>query len=378
MLKTFQEADLEAIHGGDPGDDATKMWVMKLNEDDPVFEGKSSFYENNNWQATRPICFQSGCTTVDEKLCQFPFKFKGRLYDTCVTLEAENPWCSLKTDLNNNHIDGEENIGICKDTCPIQNCPIGFFYLTGDCYHLSGRKEYDTVSSVEEAENICLSYGSRLYQPRDYALDEELMKWEEDFLKSGNIHFEFDTWYLPENKDDKNSFILLGAFSLDILGSKKVQYNDLTQAYYMESLIEDQGSITSTTISDLATHSGKVCLMLDKDGKIVAEMCDGFNDVNIAGYICEARIIHTIGETGKLCQLPFTLDGSVKYHSCVYNETERYSWCPTSTNETGFGIDEEPCPDEREIAYKGPGSGKMCRFPFVWDRVWYDTCAYDP
>ena len=298
------------------------------------------------------------------------------MYDTCVTLEkSEKPWCSLKTDLNNNHVDGEENIGTCQDQCNVQNCPIGFFFLTGNCYLMSARVPSDLVTSTEEAENLCLEKGARLYQPRDYALTEEFLKWEEDYLKPApDFHFKY--------RDDlERSSIALGAYQ-DYDGGKGglIMYNDKTRAYYLESLEEDQGGSISKVSN---SYTGKACISFTISGKIKATVCEDFtNSKEPVGYICEARIIHTIEgpSTGKVCQLPFTLDGSINYHSCVYNQTARYSWCPTKLGLNGEILPENVgnCPDEREITYKGPGSGKMCNFPFLHNRVWYDTCAFLP
>ena len=361
-----------------PISDDMKLFVMDIAETDSLLIGKDLFYDNgNNWKKTKPLCHYSECVTVDNKLCKFPFIYKGRMYDTCVTLESENPWCSLKTDTTHNHIGEEENKGICSDHCPVQNCPVGFFFLLGNCYHISGRVEHDSVQSVKEAEELCLEHGSRLYQPRDYTVNEEFIKWEEDYLKPAKNHFEF------KNNDDEDkvikTFISLGAFSIDILGTKQIYYNDFSRAYYLESVVKDQQSIESNTIDDLETYADIVCIMLDQDGTLTAELCEGYTDKIVLGYVCEARIIHTIGESGKMCNLPFKLTSSgFEYHSCVYNETHRFSWCPTEVDISSVAKDQEQCPDEREIAYKGPGSGKLCQFPFLYDRVWQESCVYEP
>ena len=378
-MEYTSEDDLDSILSK-PINDNMKLMTMDMTGTDSLFIGKELLYDNGNGkngEKTKPLCHYSECVTVDNKLCKFPFKYKGRMYDTCVTLESEIPWCSLKTDKEHKHIEGAENTGICSESCNIQNCPIGFFFLLGNCYHISGRVEYDSVESVKEAEELCLEHGSRLYQPRDYSVNEEFMKWEEDYLKPSKNHFEF------KNDDDEDkviqTFISLGAFSIDILGTKQIYYNDFSRAYYLESVVKDQQTIESNTIDDLESYADIVCIMLDKNGKITAELCEGYNDENVLGYICEARIIHTVGESGKMCNLPFKLTSSgIEYHSCVYNETHRFSWCPTEVDSSYVALDQEQCPDEREIAYKGPGSGKLCLFPFLYDRVWHDTCVYDP
>ena len=371
-MKIISEDDIEPLHGGEvsPG----QWWILKTSGTAPTSAARGIRPGTFNWALFRALCHYTECVTKDNKVCSFPFRYKGRLYDKCISLDSESPWCSLKTDVNYNHIQGTGNIGLCADDCEVQNCPVGFSFMTGSCYHMSARGNSGRVSSVSEAEEICLGFGSRLYQPRDYALSEQLAEVESKFIKPGDQHFRYASGI-------QNSWIALGAFSTNINDVKPtIQYNDLSRAYYLESVIEDQGSITSVTIADLSSYTDKVCIMMDKDGKIVAEKCDSEYDYNNPlGYACEARIITTITDDEKVCNLPFKVDGSdILYHSCVYNETERFSWCPTKLDENRLGLDREFCPDEREIAYKGPGSGKMCLFPFLHDRVWYGTCVKDP
>ncbi len=367
---TANKDDLELIHGGELTD-SRSWWVLKTDGSAPSFAARGIRVTTFDWTKMRSLCHYTECVTKDNKVCKFPFRYKGRLYNKCITLDSESAWCSLKTDQNNNHIDGTGNIGFCADTCEIQNCPLGFSFMMGSCYHMSAKVNNDRVSDVTEAEEICLGFGSRLYQPRDYALSEALSEVEEKFLKPRDRHFRY-------HNNIQNTWVSLGAFSTNVKDSKpKLHYNDLSRAYYLESVIEDQGSLTSITIADLSSHTDKACIMMDKDGKIVAEKCDTeYGYTNPLGYACEARIITTHTDDKKVCNLPFKVDGSdLLYHSCIYNETERFSWCPTKLDENKFGLDKEHCPDEREIAYKGPGSGKMCIFPFLYDRVWYETCT---
>ena len=76
------------------------------------------------------------CTVTEknsqsEKQCQFPFIFKGRIFSACTTVTGTNddgdyeygtPWCSTKTDSNNNHISGQGVYGDCMEdgACPIE------------------------------------------------------------------------------------------------------------------------------------------------------------------------------------------------------------------------------------------------------------------
>ena len=59
------------------------------------------------------ICEYTECGTTSGKFCEFPFKYKGRLYDTCITLddkgsEPGDAWCSTAVD----HITRDHTPGI--------------------------------------------------------------------------------------------------------------------------------------------------------------------------------------------------------------------------------------------------------------------------
>ena len=88
------------------------------------------------------ICQYTECPTKDGQDCIFPFIYKGRSYDTCITLDSEEPWCSTAVDAFGNHIAGNE--GLCSDSCASRqtNCPVGFLWqgFADTCYHV--RKAY--------------------------------------------------------------------------------------------------------------------------------------------------------------------------------------------------------------------------------------------
>ena len=48
--------------------------------------------------------------------CVFPFWFKGTVYETCITVEDDTPWCSTEVDSNGHHVDGQW--GYCGEGCP--------------------------------------------------------------------------------------------------------------------------------------------------------------------------------------------------------------------------------------------------------------------
>ena len=63
----------------------------------------------------KSICEYTECSTVGGKFCEFPFRYKGRLYDTCISVdekgsESGDAWCSTSVDLiTRDHIPGEVN-----------------------------------------------------------------------------------------------------------------------------------------------------------------------------------------------------------------------------------------------------------------------------
>ena len=84
----------------------------------------------------RGLCQYRECRTEkSDKMCAFPFRFKGRLYDTCVKLGKEKPWCSTLTDADNNHMGAWE---YCKEECSYNDCPVGFYrnYRDLTCYRV--------------------------------------------------------------------------------------------------------------------------------------------------------------------------------------------------------------------------------------------------
>ena len=68
----------------------------------------------------------SRCTTTSgpdpNKLCIFPFKFRGITYNSCTTNGNDpgdtNAWCSTKVDDSGEHVgDGQGNWGNCETKC---------------------------------------------------------------------------------------------------------------------------------------------------------------------------------------------------------------------------------------------------------------------
>ena len=71
----------------------------------------------------------------------FVTRYKGRLYDSCITLDSTSgmPWCSIKTDEDNNHLGETE---FCPETCPVNDCPLGYYrnYPDKSCIKVGNRK----------------------------------------------------------------------------------------------------------------------------------------------------------------------------------------------------------------------------------------------
>ena len=63
----------------------------------------------------KSICEYTECSTVTGKFCEFPFRYKVRLYDSCITLDgkgsnSEDSWCSTAVDVTTrDHIPGKQD-----------------------------------------------------------------------------------------------------------------------------------------------------------------------------------------------------------------------------------------------------------------------------
>ena len=314
------------------------------------------------------LCQFTECQTIDSKVCKFPFRFKGRLYDTCITIDSEYPWCSLSTDTDNNHIGGEENKGQCSVSCYVQNCPVGFFFQNGNCFYMSARTWHDRVDSIHNATQVCSEKGSRLYQPKDLVSFGNLTKIDEEFLGDGK-HFQF--------KVDK-TFIAIGAFFSQYNNKLIISYSDGSRAYPIERKIIEQGD-------ELSSELENGCIVLNEEAKFSFMKCEDFkwlDGSSAVGYVCEARTKITKDGPDKVksCHFPFKVEGQDEWKSsCVKNSTFGISWCATEVDIEGYHLQDKwgLCEDERQIAYDGDGSGKMCIHPFLHKRIWYDKCYPD-
>ena len=309
------------------------------------------------------VCQYKECITTDNKLCSFPFNYKGRMYDSCITIDSTEPWCSLKTDIHRNHIEDTNNRGTCSSSCNVQNCPVGYFKHHKTCLRISARTDHDSWISTEQAEEQCRKEGGRLYQPRDIKSFKSLLISEFEHLQPNRSHF------LHRGKE---SFIALGAranFSL-------ISYLDGSRAYMLESIMNNQGNL-------LKYNNEEKCIMLDKNGKLTLTKCEGYFDGQYGhqaqlGYICEAK--HIVTKEGKSCVFPFReIENSQLHTSCKYDIMKR-PFCATAVDDLGVVQNNELgfCQDERQIAYDGPGSGEECIIPFMYDGILRDSCALKP
>ena len=69
-------------------------------------------------------------------VCFTQYRYKNRLYDSCVTFESSTPWCATRTDANHNYVEGYK--AACGATCSVNNCPVGYYRLHPDhsCYRV--------------------------------------------------------------------------------------------------------------------------------------------------------------------------------------------------------------------------------------------------
>ena len=318
----------------------------------------------------RTLCQFSECLSTKNEVCRFPFRYKGRLYDTCITIDSDVPWCSLSKDVKGNHIENNNSRGQCQSSCFVQNCPVGFFFHENNCIHLSARTKGDVARSVLHSETECTTMGSRLYQPRDFSTFDSLLDIEKEFLKSNAPLFYSLT---------TQSFIAIGAFASKVFPGLEIQYMDGSRAYMIEKKIIAQGALKSSTISSISSYSGEACVMLDTKGSLTLESCTLNPETNLLAYICEAKTIITIDGPVKntSCHFPFKIIGEDEWrNSCVLDEVSGTLWCATEVEQNGTMKPEKwgTCTDEREIAYKGSGSGDGCILPYLFERVWYDKC----
>ena len=77
-----------------------------------------SFFHKKNFYYV-PVCKTNGGANPNTQ-CIFPFKYKGKRYNTCTLKDADNvAWCSTQVDKFGNHIRGKGKWGNCGEGCPL-------------------------------------------------------------------------------------------------------------------------------------------------------------------------------------------------------------------------------------------------------------------
>ncbi|TRY78181.1 hypothetical protein TCAL_06224, partial [Tigriopus californicus] len=321
------------------------------------------------------VCQYTQCIAQSRDLCQFPFRYQNRMYDSCITLGSldGSPWCSGSTDTQFNHLPGSELQ--CPETCKVNHCPIGYrrMYKDQSCYKLSPPYPSKTKSSVDEAQAECNKDGAKLLEPRSEDFWTHFLKLESHSFLTGQ-HFKHNA---------ETSFVALGLFIDFSTGTPVVQYADGTVPY--EPL---EGTDIPWRTGFPENDPSKACVaLMSPDGKLINTPCQGYSDGDITGhgtlgYLCEARPTEATNEAGdaKVCHFPFAFDGVV-YHGCIGPDVAapdgvEQPWCATEVD--GSGVLKPGmwafCSDERSIAYSG-FEGQYCSVPFLMNKRFYDTCT---
>ncbi|TRY78483.1 hypothetical protein TCAL_13095 [Tigriopus californicus] len=316
------------------------------------------------------LCQSSQCFTTSGMVCAFPFRFKGRMYDQCITLGSKNgrPWCSTKTDRDHNHIDGME--ADCNADCSVNNCPIGYqrLYGTQTCYKLSPSHPAKMASSFERAQDSCSLDGGRLLQPRSKSALQTMKNVEQFTVFQSTII----------------SHVALGLMVHFESGLVKLYYSDGTMVPFkvQESMMEWDDSFPEEDAT-------KACVaIMTVTGKLRNVPCQGyFNGTNEGhgklGYICEARPIETLeADPIQVCHLPFIYNSTrhvgcaQSVHASTEMDTQGFPWCATEVNDRGEMVPGKwgKCRDERTIAYDN-AVGHYCSVPFLMNKRYYDSCT---
>jgi hypothetical protein len=284
-------------------------------QDDTTRYGYSCL--NSDTSDVRAVCEYRHCTTLTGKYCIFPFKIGNRQYDTCVPFGRfdGSAWCPTSIDNAGNILSNET----CRPACSISPCPVGFIPVLETCLHISAAHPYDTVQSVQEVEDVCLSMGARLYQPRSIkSLRVLLFMNQALFNQNISVPNSASSDLLGYDNYD-------GSLALGIIGSSPYTLTYRDGSPFPEKLIEatQYGFAWHPEYSnDMDINS---CIVLKNKQQFANAPCTGYATGTASGeklsYICEARpLVTTDGlEPNKSCVFPFKADASdVWHHSCIY------------------------------------------------------------
>ena len=322
------------------------------------------------------LCQYTESTTVLGKTCKFPFRYKSRVYDTCITIDSplSTPICTTQTDDFGDLIKGA--VSGCSTTNRTVDCPVGFYWMhkVQTCFKMSSARIQDSVQTYQEAETICHSQGARLLQLRSHEMLQALFDTRYAHFTSGSYFY-----YNP------GSIVAIGMKYGDLEGDLTMYYPDMQPmdpVFYKDEI----EALWAPGQPDVANE----CVGFKEGGFLVTYPCNdishfnnGNEDVSKPGlaYICEAKTIKTIGATVEACHFPFIYKGKV-YDSCAFDFIEGLNpngepWCALEVNENQEVVNARwgLCQDERHVIVTGPGNGNFCPIPFIFDRVYYDRCT---
>jgi len=258
---------------------------------------------------TRAICEYRHCSTITGKYCVFPFNIGARQYDTCVPFGGP-AWCATSVDSLGNVLTTDT----CSSTCAVSSCPLGFTPIGRTCIQISATSPNDTVHSVQEASDMCMTMGARLYQPRSILSLRTLL-----FMNHPLFNMNDSTPSLLAYDSD-GTLIALGIF-----GSQSYAFTYGDGSPFPDALVPQTqyGFAWSTGMPDGNTNNG--CVMFNSKQQFYNRKCTGYPDGWISGqklsYMCEARPLTTVdGLTpNKSCVFPFKVNSSDSWHvSCIY------------------------------------------------------------
>ena len=195
-------------------------------------------------------------------------RYKGRLYDSCITLDSDQPWCSTRTDVNHEHI--PSNFATCPDSCHVNDCPLGYYRLYPDqtCVKVSGFSGQDVIQSYDAAKQKCSGEGGRLWQLRTLEGFEALL---EVFRSYFIQNFEFGS------ATDTNKFAI-GLEARIVDGEIEARYPDTTrvpkvllkeiETYWKVDALSDSFQVVYLKDSKLEADVGKVTIDLAETSPI--------------------------------------------------------------------------------------------------------------
>ncbi|CAL4096357.1 unnamed protein product, partial [Meganyctiphanes norvegica] len=76
------------------------------------------------------LCVKDLRSSKQERGCVFPFRYNDLVFNSCTTLDANDPWCSTETDSRDNHV--EDKWKYCQDSKP---CLVPFSNVAGVIYN---------------------------------------------------------------------------------------------------------------------------------------------------------------------------------------------------------------------------------------------------